>query len=237
MQNTSKLNKTKSLTYFVQGSSSFRNTFSGFQPSSNYANYQKKKSMKKNLWLSYQNETTMNLFRGRRSSTSGASNHTEAGSEDLEHDDASSPSLLSGARSSLCRVFLPRSRTTTSCNLASNSTVASNASSSQYNTNYFDQKSVGNNATSISASSSENYCRRTASLSRNLTRRSRSVTMPNIEQQAHPTLSTFKAWGHFVFAQLSKVNSKKKERSFLNSEMNLFKSENIFSILTPIELH
>ena len=141
----------------------------------------------------------MNLFRGRRSSTGGASNHTEAGSSDLEHEDASSASLLSGARSSLCRVFLPRSRTTTSCNLASNSTLASTASvsnasnsssSSQYNTNYFDQKSVGNNATSIS---SENYCRRTASLSRNLTRRSRSVTMPNIEQQAHPTLSTFKA--------------------------------------------
>ena len=155
----------------------------------------------------------MNLFRGRRSSTGGgstasaASGTTSVDNGGLENEDASSASLLSGARSSLCRVFLPRSRTTTSCNLAS---TASNVStSSQYSSslrlttssssNYFDQKSVG-----IHAKENSLHCpRRTASLSRNLTRRSRSVTMPNIEQQAahstqnvtHPTstLSTFKS--------------------------------------------
>ena len=157
----------------------------------------------------------MNLFRGRRSSTGGggstasgaAGGTTSVDNGGLENEDASSASLLSGARSSLCRVFLPRSRTTTSCNLAS---TASNVStSSQYSSslrlttsssssNYFEQKSVG-----IHAKENSLHCpRRTASLSRNLTRRSRSVTMPNIEQQAapHPTqahpqaaLSTFKS--------------------------------------------
>ena len=138
----------------------------------------------------------MNLFRGRRSSTGGSASAASAApighQPDLEQDQDASNSLLSGARSSLCRVFMPRSRTSTSCNLASNS--ASTASNSSQYSNYFDQKSVG---------TTENYCRRTASLSRNLTRRSRSVTMPNIEQQSYgqpTTLSTFKARRHFALA-------------------------------------
>ena len=201
MQNTSKLNKKPK----GFASAIFFADLVFLLGDSNMPTHQS--SREKNVWQICDHDhinIKMNLFRGRRSSTGGTASTVASG--ELENEDASSASLLSGARSSLCRVFLPRSRTTTSCNLASASaaSTSSNSSSSQSyssslrlstSSHYFEQKSVGNHASSpaSAASSNESYCRRTASLSRNLTRRSRSVTMPNIEQQAHPALSTFKS--------------------------------------------
>ncbi len=121
----------------------------------------------------------MNLFRGNRRS-----------SLDEENSEAAESLLSRGA--SICRGFLPRSRTSSS-NLGTTQANSSNAC-------------VGNNASSATASDWAYVSslsqpqpqlqppqRRTASLSRNLTRRNRSVTMPNMnKQQDSNQFSTFK---------------------------------------------
>jgi hypothetical protein len=111
----------------------------------------------------------MNLFRGRRSSTGG-------GDGGGAGNDNRTNSSIQNATASLRKVFLlPRSRTT-GTNLGNGGCSAST------------NASVGNNGSpAATTSDSRSYAdqqpphRRTASLSRNLTRRSRSVTMPNIE--------------------------------------------------------
>ena len=111
----------------------------------------------------------MNLFRGRRASLGNS-----------KDEDSSLFSKGGSAAASICRVFMPRSRT--SCNLGATNACA-----------------VGNNGAAASggaAAASTDWAyvepqpRRTASLSRNLTRRSRSVTMPEMPDRQQ--FSTFK---------------------------------------------
>lgn len=104
----------------------------------------------------------MNLFRGSRRS-----------SLDVEAEAETIDSNIFTRGASICKgVFLPRSRTTTSCNLGG-ATQSSSPVTVGTNNDYY----IPNN-------------RRTASLSRNLTRRSRSVTMPDMN--GHQQFSTFK---------------------------------------------
>ena len=147
----------------------------------------------------------MNLF--RRSSTGGEDHHSNLGSLS---EAAAAPAATnavgggagaggSGLKNSFCRVFLPRSRTTSSCNLdrpVAASTASPVASASQSGTTTATPGLQQHHGGKYSASTEWSYLgqkhKRTASLSRNLTRRSRSVTMPNIEAGAQPSpFSTF----------------------------------------------
>ena len=141
----------------------------------------------------------MNLF--RRSSTGGEDGHHSLRGSFSEGTAVPASTNTGGGggglKNSFCRVFLPRSRTTSSCNLDRPVTASPVASASQSGTTA--APSVGGQPQQhhgkYSASTEWSYLgqkhKRTASLSRNLTRRSRSVTMPNIEAGAQPPFSTF----------------------------------------------
>lgn len=91
------------------------------------------------------------------------------------------------SRAAIYKVFMPRSKTSTSCNLvnstpegAAEAVVANNGATTDWS--YLGGANGGGN-------NLPNQPRRTASLSRNLTRRSRSVTMPNMPPNVANTTS------------------------------------------------
>ena len=139
----------------------------------------------------------MNLF--RRSSTGGEDGHHSlrgSFSEATAVPASTNTGGGGGLKNSFCRVFLPRSRTTSSCNLDRPVTASPVASTSQSGTTGAPaggqpQQHHGKYSASTEWSYLGQKHKRTASLSRNLTRRSRSVTMPNIEAGAQPPFSTF----------------------------------------------
>ena len=154
----------------------------------------------------------MNLF--RRSSTGGEDGHHHSvGSSLSEAATAAAPATNAGGggaaaggggglKNSFCRVFLPRSRTTSNCNLdrpvtASTASPVGASTASQSGPVGPAGLQQSQHHGKYSASTEWSYLgqkhKRTASLSRNLTRRSRSVTMPNIEGSGttQPPFSTF----------------------------------------------
>ena len=139
----------------------------------------------------------MNLF--RRSSTGGEDGHHSlrgSFSEATAVPASTNTGGGGGLKNSFCRVFLPRSRTTSSCNLDRPVTASPGASASPSGTTAAPaggqpQQHHGKYSASTEWSYLGQKHKRTASLSRNLTRRSRSVTMPNIEAGAQPPFSTF----------------------------------------------